>query len=154
MNDARFVAEVERSVPPGSKIYQLPYLRFPENFTLYKMADYDHFRAYLHSKNLRWSYGCMSGRYWDVWHREITGRPTPDMVDAMACEGFAGIYLDRYGYDDDAVKIENEIRSLLKIEPITSISNRYAFYSLAKYTPKKTGEIRLSNERMRIRFSK
>ena len=43
-------------------IFQMPYRPFPEAPALGAIADYDLFRGYLHSDDLRWSYGIVKGR--------------------------------------------------------------------------------------------
>ena len=128
--DAAFVREVEASVPPGSKIFQLPYVSFLSYINVqHKMMPYDHFRGYLHSKTLRWSFGAMHGRPTDQFHAHLTTLPLPDRVEALVALGFAGIYLDRFGYADE--KFEARLAALLAVEPITSGDGRLAFYSLA-----------------------
>src|SRR5262249_47421834 len=60
--DAEFMAQVAASVPAETMIFQLPYTAFVEHITVWRMFPYDSLRPYLHSSNLRWSYGAMSGR--------------------------------------------------------------------------------------------
>jgi phosphoglycerol transferase len=57
LNDDAFIKNIEAIMPENAMIFQLPYVPFPEYPPVYKMDDYSHFRAYLHSKDLRWSYG-------------------------------------------------------------------------------------------------
>ena len=56
----------------GAMVFQLPYRRFPETQPLARMADYDLMRGYLHSDDLRWSYGFMKGR---------PGDPSPALAE-------------------------------------------------------------------------
>ena len=40
-------------------VYQVPYMAYPEEPAIVNMVDYDPFVGYLHSHDLRWSYGAM-----------------------------------------------------------------------------------------------
>jgi hypothetical protein len=128
-NDHEVVARIEASMPPGAAIYQMPYLPFPEaGLTYHRMLDYDHFKAYLHSRSLRWSYGAMRGREGDLWLRTIDGMPLEQQIDSIAQAGFSGIYLDRFGYDD--AEDEKGLRKALGEPTVVSRDGRYAFYDL------------------------
>ena len=132
-SDAEFVSRLESSVPPGAMIFQLPYIPFPEDGGLVKMHDYDHLRGYLHSKNLRWSYGTIRNREGDRAQKEIAGLPTADFVQALSFGGFSGVYLDRYGYEDNGAAKEAELANVLQTQPLVSQNGRLVFFNLADY---------------------
>ena len=132
-SDAEFVNRVEASVPAGSMIFQLPYVQFPETPAINKMVDYDHFRGYVHSKNLRWSYGAIKNRDTDRALQRVAALPTEELLQALAFEGFSGLYIDRFGYQDNGVALEAELSNILKIKPLTSQNERLAFFNLADY---------------------
>ena len=132
-DDRDFIAKVEQLVPPNSMIFQLPYIPFPEHPPVNDMVDYDHFKAYLHSKSLRWSYGALRGREGDVWQRSIAMRPLPEMVESLAFSGFNGIYIDRFGYADRGAALESELSSVIGSAPVASNSGRLSFFSLLDY---------------------
>ena len=87
-NDAAFVSQIESMLPANSMIFQLPYIPFPEYPSVNQMKDYDLFRGYLHSKNLRWSYGAMKGREGDSWQKQISSVPVGELVLKLAFAGF------------------------------------------------------------------
>jgi phosphoglycerol transferase len=128
--DASYVAMLESSTPPRSMIFQLPYIPFPEYPPVLQMTDYSHFRPYLHSKHLRWSYGAIKGRQGAVWMEATSSLPVPQMVKAVAGAGYAGIYIDRYGYADHAAALEAQLAGLLGTTPIVSGDNRLCYFSL------------------------
>jgi phosphoglycerol transferase len=130
--DETFVHSVEAVVPKSSMIFQLPYMDFPEAGNVNKMANYDLARGYLHSQTLRWSFGAMKGEAGDAWQRAITSMPLSDMVEAMVCAGFSGIYLDRFGYADNGTEIERELSRAIGEGPLVA-SPRLAFFSLAHH---------------------
>jgi phosphoglycerol transferase len=133
LSDADFVSRIESSVPAGSMIFQLPYVQFPETAGIHKMHDYDHFRGYLHSKNLRWSYGTIKNRDGDRAQAEVAALPTEQFVQALVYAGFIGIYLDRNGYEDGAAAKTAELSNVIHVEPLSSQNGRLLFFNLADY---------------------
>lgn len=135
-SDGKFISEIEASVPANAMIFQLPYVSFPENLSELNMGDYELFRGYLHSNNLRWSYGAMKGREGDFWQRKVSQMPLNEFVENLSLAGFNGIYIDRRGYEDKGTEIEAGIKSLLKIEPIISEDNNLVFFNMNEYNKK------------------
>jgi phosphoglycerol transferase len=130
-NDAAFVRQIEVSTPSHAMVFQLPYASFPEQGTIQDMGDYELLRAYLHSRTLRWSHGAMRGREDDTWQRSVAGLPPEDMVTALTEAGFAGIYIDRFGFADRAVALEKALRKLLLAAPLVSGDGRLAYFPLS-----------------------
>ena len=131
--DAEFIGRIEATLAPGSMVFQLPLLEFPEALTVGKMAAYDPGRAYLHSRTLRWSYGAMKGRFDDAWQKAAVDQPTSAMLRSLALAGFSGIYVDRDGYNDRGVALEADLRRLTGGSPIESGDRRLAFYDLRPF---------------------
>jgi phosphoglycerol transferase len=129
-SDASFVHQIEHSVPKNSKIFQLPYVPFPENPPVNNMEDYDLFRGYLHSQDLRWSYGTVKGREGDRWYKDVSQQPLEDMFKTLSVSKFNGIYIDRYGYKDQANKLIADISQHLNEQPIYSNNQRLVFFNL------------------------
>jgi phosphoglycerol transferase len=128
--DADFVRQVEASVPAGSMIFQLPYVSFPECPDPQRMTVYNHLRAYLHSRTLRWSFGGMRGREGDLWCQRVAGLPVPEQVRALAGAGFQGVWVDRFGFADGGAALEAQLAALLGTQPLISINGRLVFYPL------------------------
>ena len=131
--DAEFVGRIESMLPPRSMIFQLPLIDFPEGHEPGKMGPYDHVRAYLHSKELRWSFGAMKGRYGDSWQKYAVDRPVPEALRTIALAGFAGVWVDRHGYDDQGAAVEAKLTKSSGAAPIASRDGRFAFYDLTPY---------------------
>jgi phosphoglycerol transferase len=117
-------------------IFQLPYVEFPENPPVYQMPDYEHFRPYLHSKTLRWSYGAIKERDNARWQMSTANLPTDQFLDAISAAGFSGVYLDRGGYADNGADMEAKLRNVLRIEPMASPNGRMVFFNLGEYNSK------------------
>ena len=130
-SDADFVHRIEASVPRNAMIFQLPYHPFPEKKPESRMWDYDHVRGYLHSNELRWSYGAMKGREGDLWEKNVAAMQTKPMVAALVSAGFSGIYVDRFGYADEGAELESELADILSTTPIVSSNQRFSFLSFA-----------------------
>ena len=118
--------------PADAMIFQLPYFPCPEYGPMNRMNDYDHFRAYLHSKSVRWSYGAMKGRMTDLWQRTIAAKPAEQFVALLSLSGFSGIYLDRFGYPDMGADLEEKLSRLLNIKPMVSPDKRLLFFNMSE----------------------
>jgi len=125
-----FISRIDNLLPPHSMIFQLPYACYPECGGVNRMEQDSHLVGYLHSSNLRWSYGAMHFRPTDRWQERVAAEPPDQMVQSLADAGFAGIYIDRYGYADNGAALETQLRKLLKSEPITDSRGRYLFFRL------------------------
>ena len=134
LSDEKFVNSIEAIMPDTSMIFQLPYASFPGNPPIYKMTDYSHLRGgYLHSKNLRWSYGAMKGRVGDNWQKLVAGMPVESMIKTLSLFRFSGIYLDSYGYEDAGAKLISNITHILGVKPIVSDNKRLYFFDMTRY---------------------
>ena len=129
-SDGRLVSAIEERLPARAMVFQLPYHPFPETSGSERMADYDHMRGYLHSDDLRWSYGFMKGRSGDP-SPALAGEPTEHMVRDVVAAGYAGIYVDRYGYADEGEKLERELAAATGRDPLVSPNGRPSFFEPA-----------------------
>ena len=77
-NDEAFVRAIDARLPEGALVFQLPYVPFPETPPVNRMFDYDELRGYLHSDDLRWSYGAVKGR--DDPNAALAAEPVPALV--------------------------------------------------------------------------
>ena len=127
-SDAEFVRQIESVTPPGGMVFQMPYQQFPESPSVHKMIDHEHLKAYLHSKNLRWSYGVAAGENEDTWQRTVSVQPAGELVNSVRAAGYNGIYLNRDGYEDRGEKLEAELASHLRVEPIVSRQGNLVFF--------------------------
>jgi phosphoglycerol transferase len=128
-SDQQLIQNIEATLPARSMIYQLPYVPFPEHPRVNTMVDYDHFRAYLHSQQLRWSYGAMKKREDDLWQRQTAALPADQLAETLGFAGFGGIYLDRHGYEDNGAAIESELSTALGNDALSSAATAAWFSS-------------------------
>ena len=101
--DGEFFGAVEgilKPETPGEQpmIFQLPFVQWPESPPTHQLASYEHARGYMHTTNIRWSFGCMKGRETDEWYRQTTALPPELMLEHLAAAGFEGLFIDKRGY--------------------------------------------------------
>jgi hypothetical protein len=121
-----FFSTLEERLPSGAMVVQLPYEPFPEPKAT-ALGLYEPAKAYLHSDDLRWSWGAMRHRPED-WAATIAGKPAAEVVSAAREEGFAGILVDRLAFGDASQPIESGLRAASSAEPLTSPTGRYLFF--------------------------
>ncbi len=97
--DRAFFARIEAMYPDGGAVFNYPHVPYPEGHPVRGVESYDHVRGYLHTDNVRWSFGSMKGREWDLRLRSIAHDPTTEMLDRLAHLGFRGLLVDTRGVD-------------------------------------------------------
>ena len=131
-SDTAYVAALERRLPKGAEILQLPYVAFPESGSVGSVGVYAQSHGYLHSDDLRWSWGAMKGRSTE-WEAAQVGKGVPPFVAAAAAIGFDGVEVDRGGYPQDSPRLEATLRQLLGVEPLVSADERLVFFDLRPF---------------------
>ncbi len=130
--DKGFFGQVQGSVPRGTMIFQLPYVAFPESVPPTEaMCSDSHFRGYILTRGLRWSYGTVKDGQTDYWQQRVTALALPQTVRTLALAGFGGIFLERTGYDDHGAAADKTLRELLG-PPVAERPAR-EFFSMANY---------------------
>ena len=90
---------MEAKLPAGGMVFQLPVMDFPEA-PMAGIAAYDHFRPFLFTHQLRYSFGCAKGRPRESWQNVITSLAPASQVAELERYGFGAIYVNRAGYQD------------------------------------------------------
>ena len=109
--DRAFTHELERALPARAMVFQLPVMKFPESWPIQQMGDYEHFRPYLHSSDLHFSYGTNKGRGENDWQEEMERKPPAEMARALERAGFAAIYINRKGFADNGAALVAGLRA-------------------------------------------
>lgn len=108
-SDREIVRELQERLPAGAALFQLPVLSFPEARMQNRMRDYEHFRPYLNSHDLRFSYGPLRRRARSQWQVDLTRHDPVRMVERLENAGFAGLYINRAAYPDDAAGLLSQL---------------------------------------------
>ena len=132
-SDADFGRRIEAALPPGSMVYEMPYVPFPEYPPVQNLTDYELLRPFFHTRTLRFSYGAMKGREVSRWQADVASRPLPDALERLAFAGFSGVYLDRAGFADSGAAAEAELSRLLGVQPLVSLNGRQSFFDATAY---------------------
>lgn len=131
--DAAFVQAMEAMEEEQAMIYQLPYMRYPENGGINAMTDYDHMFGYIHSDTLRWSYGAAVGREGDQWMKAVNELPIQEQITAIQEAGYAGIYIDWDAYlEEERIVLEAVLSEDVNADPIVNADGTKAYYSFNK----------------------
>ncbi|HUR60603.1 MAG TPA: hypothetical protein VM029_22975 [Opitutaceae bacterium] len=111
-SDQELGRQLEAALPAGAMIFQLPVLGFPEVVPPHRLADYELFRPFLVTDTLRFSYGAAKFRARSRWQRDLENVSPATLVRRLEAYGFAGLYLNRKGYEDRAERMLKELAAL------------------------------------------
>jgi hypothetical protein len=96
-DDREFFGRIEELFPEGGAVFNYPHVSYPESQPVGDVDSYDHVRGYLHTDRLRWSFGSMKGREWDMRLRQMSDESVPVMLERMVFVGFRGLLVDVRG---------------------------------------------------------
>ncbi len=119
-SDLAFGRELEKRLPPGATVFQLPVLLFPEGPTPGRMRAYGHFRPYLVTDTLRFSYGALKYRPRQQWQLDLEQLPPAELVQELERLGFAALYLNRRAYPDSGAGLIQSLGELGYTDKIPS----------------------------------
>jgi hypothetical protein len=111
IGDREIVRILESKLPPHAMLFQMPVADFPESPPINGMGDYEHFRPYLYSHLLRYSYGSDKGRSREAWQHEATQFGTAVLINILEDYGFSAVWINRQGYADGAASLLAEFRA-------------------------------------------
>jgi hypothetical protein len=103
---------MEAALPEGARVFQLPVLGFPEVVPPHRLTDYEHFRPYLATSRISFSYGAAKHRARGRWQRDLEGRPAAEVVRRLEDHGFGALYLNRKGFPDRAERLLGDLAAL------------------------------------------
>jgi phosphoglycerol transferase len=119
-----FMRQLESRVPPNTMVLQLPLRVYLNDDGVGRMGTYDHFKPYLASRTLRFSYPALSNAQFR-WQTAAGGMTPQTLARHAAGEGFAAILIDRFGYDDGGALVTAAIRSVAGQRSILAENDRY-----------------------------
>jgi phosphoglycerol transferase len=126
-SDSAFVRAIERQVPRHANIFELPIVEFPES-----PVGWEHFIPYLHSSQLKWSFGAMKGRPSD-WEAALVGAPLAQLLPAISAAGFSGVYFNPREVPEGGVSILSGLSQELGVSPLVSSDRHLYFFNMAAY---------------------
>lgn len=108
---AAVTATLERTLPAGAMVFQLPATAFPESARIGAMPDYEHLLPYLTSHSLRYSYGHLAGTPALRWASHVSRLGPASMAEALEHAGFAALWIDTRAYPDNATSLLQALRA-------------------------------------------
>jgi hypothetical protein len=127
------VTRLEMAVPAQSMVLQLPFTIYLNDDGRYRMRPYDHFKPYLASRTLRWSYPAMSNTQL-VWQEAASQLQPAELASLAASQGFRAILIDRFGYADNAAAVMKELLSTPGVRLLVE-DERYAAVEMGGLAP-------------------
>lgn len=88
-----------------TRVFQLPYVPFPDGGRLAKSEQYQSFWPYLLGRNIAYSFGVIRGRWETDWAGHMASAIGAETIVALEEAGFAAILIDRSGYADQGGKV-------------------------------------------------
>jgi phosphoglycerol transferase len=128
-SDAHFVSQLEQKLPKGAQVFELPYEFFPEMPQVAELGPYDLVRLYLHSDDLNWSFGGMSGREAD-WQASTARLFADRMLPRLAAVGYDGIVYDVGAQTTEDNPTPDDITATIHQRPVISRDGEWAFWDL------------------------
>jgi hypothetical protein len=127
------VREVEVGLPRGSRVLQLPFTLYLNDYGRARLPTYDQFKPYLVSQHLHWSFPALSNLQFR-WEQEAMKVSPGDLPAVMAREGFAAIWVDTYGYDDSGTSILTTFNAAPGVQLRWS-DERYSVFDIRAVSP-------------------
>jgi hypothetical protein len=119
-----FVGTLERALPAQSMVLQLPFRTYMNESDVGGMKRYDHFKPYLVSRALRFSYPAFSNEQ-VRWQQAAARLPLRDLMPQLATDGFAAVLIDRAGYADRGAEVSDALLGIVGRDRILAQSDRY-----------------------------
>ncbi len=120
----QFAGALEGVVPQGSMVFQLPLLPPPGHGRLERMGAYDHFKLFVASHRLRWSYPPVSAEQIRI-QREAAAVDPRDLPSYLRRQGFSVIVVDRFGYHDDGTAVLAALQVVPSAARPVALDTRY-----------------------------
>jgi len=98
-SDRQFAMAMEKALPQGAMIFQLPVMSFPEA-PVAGITPYEHLRPYLYTENLRYSFGSTKHVLETGWQSQLVDLPLDQTIELLRKQGFGAIYINRKGFPD------------------------------------------------------
>lgn len=120
-SDGEFTKMMEERLPEGAVVFQIPVMSFPES-PAPGISPYEHFRPYLFSKRLRFSFGATKAEIENGWQSKLGGLSLGDSLKLIKKQGFQAVYINRNGFADKGEEMIKAFQSLGLTERIDSQS--------------------------------
>lgn len=97
-----YAAQVNAALPADCGVLQLPYVVYPEQGTIEKLNDYEHFLHALVNPDKDFSYGAVKGTAATAPLENLGNRLSRAQVATLLDEGFCAVHVDKRGFTPTA----------------------------------------------------
>ncbi|HAM27486.1 MAG TPA: hypothetical protein DCP11_12530, partial [Microbacteriaceae bacterium] len=132
-SDSAWFAHIDRVLPAGAEVLQLPYQPFPESVSVTGSQSSDVLLPFLHTTDIRWSGGGIKGRPRADWPGVLEQYSPADIVTLAAASGFSGIHIDLEAMENDQSNaLVRGLTAAVGSKPVTDSTGRFLFYDLLR----------------------
>ena len=124
-----FVRKLESTLPDRAMVLQLPFRTYLNETGVARMRPYDHFKPYVVSHALRFSYPALSNEQVH-WQQAVARLDLQRLAFRLAAEGFSAILVDRYGYEDNGGAVTAAIRRTVGDDSVIAETGRYVAFDI------------------------
>ena len=132
-----FGKQLEAKLAPGTMIFQLPVMRFPEGGPAGEIQEYDMLKPFFVTRTMRFSFGSCQGRPREAWQAKTMAKPGPEVVKELESYGFGAIYIARKAFPDRGDAILKELQRAGKSELIEDEAKEQVVVLLSPATERK-----------------
>jgi hypothetical protein len=125
-----FVTSLERVLPADAMVLQLPFRTYMSEGDFGRMKQYDHYKPYLVSHQLRFSYPAMSNQQ-VRWQQAMSRLDARTLAARASAAGFAAILLDRYGYEDGGAALSAALLRVVGEARILASTGRFLVFDIS-----------------------
>jgi hypothetical protein len=125
-----FVHRLESASPNGAMVFQLPFRAYMNESNVGRMKAFDHFKPYLVSQTLRFSYPALSNEQ-VRWQEAASRLDLRGLTSKLAAEGFSAILVDRYGYEDDGAAVTDALLRTVGDNHVIAQTDRYIAFNIS-----------------------
>jgi phosphoglycerol transferase len=131
LSQQAFVKAIENILPKGAMVYSFPDVVYSEGpHLINRMSTTDPAELFAVSDSLRWSWPAISEEATTFQDSVKSLGAPPAIFDKLRGAGFKGIFIDRYGYEDNASALIEVWKDYLGQSPMESDNSRYAFFEI------------------------
>lgn len=110
-SDRTFVGQLEGQLAEGARIWQYPYIPYPESPQLHREGSYGLGRCYAVSRKIHWSWGTLRNGAQERFQAAFTRLPLGDQLRLLGEAGFAGVTVERRAYPDGGRDFEGQLQA-------------------------------------------
>lgn len=132
-SDQQFFAQIERKLPPASRIFQAPFvIHHVSGWVLPGVYYTEQLRPYINTRTLHFTYGGDQGTAQAHWYEAASKLPVDQQAPYLCSYGFAGFLVHRNMMKDPA-SLERAWQGQLGAGPTISPDNQLSFFDLRPY---------------------